>query len=69
MESKYFLKSKRFWGLVVSSVGFLVMVFGAYFGKDLSGYVQATGALLQVFGLPFTFYGSATANQPLGFRK
>lgn len=66
MGQKAFWKSKRFWGTVASSVGFLAVVFGQYFGQDFAVAVQAIGTLLQAFGIPFTFYGGVKASQPLG---
>jgi len=68
-DTKYFLKSKRFWGMVLSLIGFIATMVGQYFGVETAKYVQAVGTLLQVFGLPITFYGSATADKPLGFKK
>ena len=55
--------------MVLSLIGFIATMVGQYFGVETAKYVQAVGTLLQVFGLPITFYGSATADKPLGFKK
>ena len=67
METKHFLKSKRFWGLVLSLVGFAVTVIAKFFGHDVAQYVDVLGNVLLAFGIPFTAYGAAVAQQPLGF--
>jgi len=69
METKIWYKSKRFWGLTASSLGFVILQLGSYWGQDLGEYVKIVGTILQVFGLPFTFYGSMVAEKPLGFKK
>lgn len=62
-------KSKRFWGLVASSLGFLLAIFGQYFGQDFSQYIQMAGTILSAFGIPFTAYSSINATRPIGFAK
>ncbi len=68
-DTKYFLESKRFWGTIISLVGFGTTIIAGYFGHDVSQYLRPIGDLLQAFGIPFTFYGAAVANQLLGLRK
>lgn len=69
MDTKYFLKSKRFWGLVASLAGFSVTVIAKFFGHDVEQYIEVIGYALQTFGIPFTVYGAAVAQQPLGFKN
>jgi hypothetical protein len=69
MDTKYFLQSKRFWGLVASIVGFAVTLVAQYFGHDVTAYVDLAGKILMAFGLPFTAYGASVADKPLGFTK
>lgn len=68
METKTFYKSKRFWGLVASLVGFAVTVIAKFFGHDVAQIVDIVGNLLLALGIPFTAYGAAKATQPLGFK-
>ena len=68
METKYFLKSKRFWGLVLSLAGFAATVIAKFFGHDIAQYVDVLGNVLLAFGIPFTAYGAAVAQQQLGFK-
>jgi hypothetical protein len=68
-DKKYFLKSRRFWGLVASALGFLLLIFGEFFGHDFSSYVQTFGIILQTLGIPFTAYNALNADRPVGFKK
>lgn len=68
MDTKYFLKSKRFWGLVASLAGFSITVIAKFFDHDVDQYIEVIGYLLQTFGIPFTAYGAAIAQKPLGFK-
>lgn len=58
MDTKYYLHSKQFWGMVASLVGFVAIIVSSFFGHDIQVYVTQIGAILQVFGIPFTFYGA-----------
>lgn len=69
MEKKLYYKSKRFWGMVASLLGFILIIIGRYFDFEIGPQVQAVGALLEAFGLPFQFYGGAVADRPLGVRR
>lgn len=69
MDTKYFLKSKRFWGLVASIAGFAATLIARYFGHDVTQFVDLAGKFLMLFGLPFTAYGAAVAEKPLGITK
>lgn len=66
---KVFWKSKTFWGAVASAVGACLVIIGSYFGKDFQPILQTVGALLQVFGVPFTIYGRTQAQGALKLRK
>lgn len=65
---KIYYKSKRFWGLVASLAGFAVTVIAKFFGHDVGQYIDVLGNILLTFGIPFTAYGAAVAQQPLGFK-
>lgn len=64
--TKFYLHSKRFWGFLISMLGLVATLCAQYAGHDISTQVQAVGSVLLVFGIPFHFYGSAIAEQPLG---
>ena len=67
MDTKIWYQSKRFWGLVASALGFLLMIFGSFFGHDFSVFVQTFGVVLQAFGIPITSYAALNADKPVGF--
>ena len=71
MNTKYFLQSKRFWGFLVSLVGFGVWVYASHFGhgEEVMQYLIGFGQIMTAFGIPFTFYAGVKAEKPLGMSK
>ncbi len=74
MQSTWIFKSKRFWGMFITTATVVLPALGPYIGWDISpalvaDFGEKVNALLSafggVFGVILTWYGSAVAKGPM----
>ena len=64
-KTKVYWRSKSFWGMTLSLVGFVATIVSGYFGQDVTEYVLIAGKVLEAFGIPLAFYGRLDASTKL----
>lgn len=71
METKVFWKSKRFWGILLSSLGSVALVVGTQFGVEsaIKPWLEVLGTICNLIGIPVATIGAVNATKPLGLKK
>lgn len=71
METKEFWKSKRFWGILFSTLGSTALVIATQLGVEsaVKPWLDVLGTILNLVGVPVATIGAVNATKPLGLRK
>ena len=61
-DKKPFWQSKRFWGLIIAAIGFIIMLLPCQRCFDIGKYIAG-------LGMSIAFYGSAVADKRWTVKK